>query len=273
MGTALNRLKLRKSAKQAVKILTENREQTLIIHYSCESFYDGSKGQSPRITSIAVRNFGTGSTHSFSIHQVAEIQHIPFDQIAEHYNQLEKFMLGEFFAFMNNHQIFRWVHWNMRDANYGFASIEHRYRVLDGKPTIIPDQSKFDLARILVDLYGVGYASHPRLESIIRKNNISDRDFLKGSEEAKAFDNKEYVRLHQSTLRKVDCLANLLGRTADQTLKTDSRWTEVYGLSFAALGEIIREHPTYSILTVLLVFLGVIYKGMQIYNFLASKGH
>ena len=43
-----------------------------VIHYSCESFYDRPEGQSPRITSIAVRRLDTGQTLSFSIYQVAE---------------------------------------------------------------------------------------------------------------------------------------------------------------------------------------------------------
>jgi hypothetical protein len=31
----------------------------------------------------------------------------------------------------------KYLHWNMRDINYGFAAIEHRHRVLDGSPVIV----------------------------------------------------------------------------------------------------------------------------------------
>ena len=55
----------------------------------------------------------------------------------------------------------KYMHWNMRDINYGFPAIEHRYRVLGGNPVIIDDDKKLDLARLLIDIYGVGYAGHP----------------------------------------------------------------------------------------------------------------
>jgi hypothetical protein len=77
------------------------------------------------------------------------------------------------YAQKNSHCI--WVHWNMRDINYGFQAIEHRHRVLGGSPTErLPEERKFDLARALVSIYGVGYASHPRLQNIVKLNKITD---------------------------------------------------------------------------------------------------
>jgi hypothetical protein len=72
----------------------------------------------------------------------------------------------------------RYLHWNMRDANYGFAAIEHRYRVLGGSPIIIDDDKKTDLARLLIDIYGVGYTGHPRLETLLAQNSIKTLDLL-----------------------------------------------------------------------------------------------
>lgn len=92
----------------------------------------------------------------------------------------------------------------MRDINYGFAALEHRFRVLGGEPFVLPEGKKFDLARALIALYGVSYTGHPRLTTLIEKNHIAHRDFLSGQEEADAFDAQDYIKLHQSTLRKVD---------------------------------------------------------------------
>ena len=158
------------------------------IHYSCESFYDRPEGRSPRITSIAVRKLDTGQTLSFSIHQIAEERHTPFAEIDEHYDQLEREMLDRFYAHLGGHQGMKYVHWNMRDINYGFAAIEHRYRVLGGDPVVIDDDKRFDLARLLIDVYGVGYADHPRLEQLLKINHIRPLDFLTGRQEAEAFD-------------------------------------------------------------------------------------
>lgn len=68
------------------------------------------------------------------------------------------------------------------------------------------------------------------MASLIKHNHITAKDFLTGADEAKAFVNKEYIKLHQSTLRKVDVLANLLNRAIDRTLKVKSKWWQIYGL-------------------------------------------
>ena len=246
MGRELQRLKRRKATTKHMEELLDHASTTLVVHYSCESFYDRTDGKTPRVTSIAVRNLASGQTDSFSIHHIAEQQELPFGEIHEHYDTLERQMLNQYFAFVTSHQHFSWVHWNMRDVNYGFAAIEHRYRSLGGNPVLIPEDRKFDLARALVDLFGVGYIGHPRLENLIDKNKITKRDFLSGKEEAAAFDNKEYVKLHQSTLRKVDILANLFERTSNDSLLTNATWVEKYGFSPRVLGELIKDHPIIS---------------------------
>ena len=68
-----------KKHKDAHKILLEisiNPSKYYTIHYSCESFYDITDGRTPRITSIAIRNYDTAQTESFSIHKIAEKKHI-----------------------------------------------------------------------------------------------------------------------------------------------------------------------------------------------------
>ncbi|HBT96639.1 MAG TPA: hypothetical protein DEB25_02845 [Desulfobulbaceae bacterium] len=242
MGRELQRLKRRKTTVQKMDILLDQASTALVIHYSCESFYDKTDGRTPRITSIAVRNLSSAQTDSFSIHRIAEEQGLSFNDIDQQYDSLEKAMLERFFAFVTIHQHFHWIHWNMRDVNYGFAAIEHRFRVLGGTPTQIVEDRKFDLSRVLIDLYGIGYIGHPRLETLIKKNKITLKDFLTGKEEAAAFENKEFVKLHQSTLRKVDNLANILERASNKNLKTNSSWFQQHGYTPAALTESVKEH-------------------------------
>jgi hypothetical protein len=117
----------------------------------------------------------------------------------------------------------------MRDINYGFAAIEHRHRVLGGDPIVVEDNRKFDLARLMIDIYGVAYTGHPRLESIMKKNDIKPLDFMTGREEADAFDGGDYVGLHRSTLRKVDVIANLAERTHNKHLRSNATWWQMHG--------------------------------------------
>ncbi len=239
---AMNRSKKRKNAIEKLNDLAINSSHILVIHYSCESFYDIQNGRTPRITSIAVRFFKTGQTKSFSIHKVAELKKVPFENIEDCYDELEKEMLSEFFKFLKEHKAYTWVHWNMRDINYGFEAIEHRFSVLGGKPISVDDSNKVDLSRYLVDIFGLKYIEHPRLESLINLNKITKKDYLGGAAEATAFNNKEYVKLHQSTLRKVDMFQTILERASDKTLKTRSKLRDVYGFSPQGIAEMIKEN-------------------------------
>jgi hypothetical protein len=229
-----------------------------VIHYSCESFYDRPNGASPRITSIAVRKLDSGQTRSFSIHQVAEEQGVPFDQIEGHYDTLERQMLDAFYGHVGGHKGMKYMHWNMRDINYGFAAIEHRYRVLGGVPVLVDDDKKIDLARVLIDIYGVDYTGHPRLETLLAKNSIKPLDFLAGRQEAEAFENRNFVGLHQSTLRKVDVIANVAGRAHDRHLKTNTTWWEMHGGRFRSAFNWLAENKTIAFLASVASIVGLV---------------
>lgn len=231
-----------------------------MVHYSCESFYDRQDGSSPRVTCIAVRNLASGQTKSFSIHQMAEKGRKKTDDIAANYDDLEKRMLKEFFEYAKTHIRSHWLHWNMRDINYGFAALEHRAQTLGNSSVEIPEANRHDLARIFIAIFGVGYIGHPRLEKLVEKNKITDRDFLVGMDEAKAFENREYVKLHQSTLRKVDVLANLAERAENGTLKSNATWWEIHGGTLGAVLEWLREHWLISSLSALGTIAGAAYK-------------
>ncbi len=231
--------------------IDKNKKEHLLIHYSCESFYNRTDGKSPRITCIAVRNFETAQTKTFSIHKVAEIEHISFDDIKENYDKLEEIMLKNFFEFLNSNRDKKWIHWNMRDSNYGFQAIEHRYQVLSGKDTIsLDDDKKIDLSRLLIKKYSKHYCGNPRLEKLCEINHNKPKDFLSGSNEASAFENKEFIKLGMSTVSKVDLFSNILTLEIDGKLKTNSKKSDIYGnfileyydnLTITPLGKILTN--------------------------------
>lgn len=248
-----------KVARKILSKIDRNPQNYLIIHYSCESFYDITDGHTPRITSIAIYDYASAQTESFSMHKVAEKKHIPIDSIESQYDDLEKTMLKEFFNYAKEHKEYTWIHWNMRDINYGFKAIEHRFSVLGGNPHKIPDDKKVDLARILIQCYGVGYIDHPRMEKLLDYNQIKAKDYLTGQQEAEAFKNKEYVKLHMSTLRKVDVFANILNRAINNTLKVKSKWHDIYGISIQGVLNFCKETWWIQILwTIISLLLGAI---------------
>jgi hypothetical protein len=258
MGEAWNKVQKRRQAKNKLSELISKSDQVIVIHYSCESFYDRPDGSSPRITSIAVRNLDSGQTTSSSIHQIAERKGYSATALEQHYNELEKLMLDEFYNFVSRHSSHIWLHWNMRDINYGFPAIAHRYKVLQGAPEDVGESKLVDLSRLLGAIYGVNCIQHPRLPSLVEKNQMTHRDFLDGKAEADAFINKQYVKLHQSTLRKVGVFADIVERAADGSLKTNSTWTDIYGGYPTAVIERIKENPVISGLVALIGFVSAV---------------
>ena len=260
MGKTIRRITTHRKAKELINSFYDNNSHALLIHYSCESFYDINDGHTPRITSIAVKYLVSAQTKSFSIHKVAELRKISINQIESHYDILEKEMLDDFFKFAKTLSAFRWIHWNMRDINYGFEALIHRASILGAETFDLKDENKFDLARLLIEKYGKQYAGHPRLTSLLEMNSISSKNFLSGEDEAKAFENKEYVKLHQSTLAKVDVMENILKRTAEEDLKTKSKLKDIYGISIQGIFDLAKDHWLYSIIIMVVsAIIGVLF--------------
>ena len=242
--------KQQRKARIVLDGLFDRPDTVCVIHYSCESFYERPEGRSPRITSIAVRRLDSAQTTSFSIHQLAEIRKVTFEQIKQQYDALEREMLRQFFDHLRTNKDMKYLHWNMRDSNYGFQAIEHRIRVLRGDESelhIVDNKDKFDLPRLLRDIYGPDYIGHPRLTRLLAKNNIKARDFLAGADEANAFEKQDYAALHLSTLRKADVIANIAFLAYDKKLKTDTPWRAMHGGRIIGILTWLGEHPLFSV--------------------------
>lgn len=266
MTELTTRIKKRNKSLAQIKAINENDSRAYLIHYSCESFVDIKDGKTPRITSIAIRNLSSAQTESFSIHQVAELLNIPLDSISAHYDQLEKKMLDDFYNYIQSKDSATWIHWNMRDTNYGFTAIEHRYRILNGSPFRISEDHKFDLSRALIDIYGINYISHPRLENIVNKNKMSNISFLTGAKEADAFQDSKFIEMHKSTLRKVDIFENIFRRIVDNTLKVNTSWLEQRGLTFFSSFNYLKHHWFITFIISLGTISGIGYKIFKIFH-------
>ncbi|WP_293953849.1 MULTISPECIES: hypothetical protein [unclassified Sphingobacterium] len=239
------RLKQRSEGLKDLEKSLENKEKTLIIHYSCESFVN-LFGRSPRITSISIRNLQTGQTISFSIHIQAQINRMDFNNLSdEDYDKLEYYMLNEFYEFAKERLKFKWIHWNMRDTNFGFEAISIRFRILGGSPLEIDIENRYDLPRILSKIYTYDYENHGesgKLLSLCARNEISFRDALSGKKEAEAFENRNYLALHKSTLNKVSIIESIIEKTENGSLKVKVKPKEIYGLTISGIREIVANN-------------------------------
>jgi hypothetical protein len=83
------------------------------------------------------------------------------------------------------------------------------------------------------------------LQTLLDKNHITPLNFMTGAEEAAAFVAGNYVGLHQSTLRKVDVIANIADRAHDGNLRTNTRWWDLHGGSLKGLVDWINANPVW----------------------------
>ncbi|MDF2821603.1 MAG: hypothetical protein K0R15_2044 [Clostridiales bacterium] len=248
-----------KKACEILKMIDLNPGNYLLIHYSCESFFDIRDGRTPRITSIAIRHLATGQTDSFSMHKTAEQMEINSEKIPDNYDLIEKEMLKEYFDFLKENKDKYFLHVNMRDINYGFKAIEHRFKVLKGLPYVLQDSQKIDFAHLLIRKFGNKYIGHPRMENLYKLNGIRPLFFLTGKEEAEAFEKHEYIKLHQSTLSKVDIYNNLLDRAIKGNLKTNAKWHQIYGINPQGIFEYCKSQWWIQLLwSISLLFLGAL---------------
>lgn len=252
------RLIERAEGLELLKEILKDKHKSVIIHYSCESFIT-SHGRTPRITSICVRYISTGQTKSFSIHLQSQFDGKDFNNLNySEYDEIEKKMLDEFQKFVKDHKDFKWVHWNMRDSNYGFEAISNRCKILGGKFFEIEEDRRYDLPKILGKIYTYDYEDHKpdgKLLNLANRNKITTHDALKGVEESEAYNNKEYLKLHKSTLRKVDIIDTIIDRADKDELKINVGKTAVYGLTILGIFEIFKNNWILIFIWTILVYL------------------
>jgi hypothetical protein len=240
-----HRLRDRQEGLDRLKHLFKEKNKILVIHYSCESFIT-SHGKTPRVTSISIRHYESGQTTSFSIHLQAQFDKKDINNLTDSdYDELEKKMLDEFYKYLEKNKDCKWVHWKMRDSNYGFQAIANRYKILGGKANEIDEDKKYDISRILVDLYTSKYELDKpdgKMLNLANRNHLTVMDALKGSEESKAFENKEYLILHKSALRKVGVISTILELTYKSELKVASSKAKIYGLTVPGIIEIVKNN-------------------------------
>jgi hypothetical protein len=234
-----------REGKSVLNQILSDKNKAIIIHYSCESFVT-NHGRTPRITSICIRYIGNAQTKSFSIHLQAQFDQKDFNNLSiTEYDQSELKMLEEFYNFAKIHKDFRWIHWNMRDSNFGFEAIANRYRILGGTAFEIDEDRRFDFPRILGKIFTNHYEEDRpdgRLLNLAVRNSISIRDVLKGVDEATAFDNQEYLKLHKSTLKKVDVIESIIDKTYKNELKVIATKKEIYGITIPGIIEMTKNN-------------------------------
>ncbi|EMW3574791.1 hypothetical protein ACVSUJ_21095 [Yersinia enterocolitica] len=242
-------------SRQFIKSVKLKPENFYIIHYSCQNLNDENEALSPRITSIAINHYTTGQSVSYSTHSISEELRIPRNDVLQRFDEVELELLTQFYNFIKERRDKFWVHWNMRNLTFGFEHLKHRYRVLGGTdPCDIAVEQRLNLNDLIADRYGTNYAKHPKMLSLMEQNGGKHRDFLDGKEEVDAFERKEFLRMHNSTLSKVGFFSSSMRKLVNGKLITTSKG---FGVKLEKLFESRTAKTIGLIATLLTIIVGV----------------
>ena len=245
-------------ANRIIRRVEDGRPKVLVVHYACESFY-GKPAYTPRVTSIAVLNKENNEARIFSIHLSAQLLKFDLEGLSvENLNKVEHHMLQEFNRFVESHQDYLWLHWNMRSASYGFQAISNRYRILGGTELRIPDGNKVDLSEVFDKRYSHKFEKNKpngKLLNLAKRNKITLRDAMLGKQEADAFESRDFRSLHMSTMRKVEIIDRLLTAHNRGRLKHAASKREVYDISIPGVFEMVKSSWLLILIWSLVVYL------------------
>jgi hypothetical protein len=157
------------------------------------------------------------------MHTIAEELEIEKSKIDQHFDRIERELLDRFYKFVRDRREKFWIHWNMKNIVFGFEHLEQRYRTLHRQePPAIPVEVRISLNEVLRDRYGSDYAKNPRMLSLMLLNGERDTRFLDGKEESEAFKRAEFIRMHSSTISKVEFFGYIIQRMNSGRLKVDT---------------------------------------------------
>lgn len=170
------------------------------IHYSCSNF-EKADGGIPTIGCIAVKKLDSGKGEVFSGYQD------------------EATALQQFSEFMRSHKDCELLHWNLEDGPWSWEALRSRTEQVLGS-SIDDPQKIIGLSNAFWWIYGDNYTGHPRLDWLIRKNDLLSNGLLTQQESENAFHAGEFGRLLQNTNRRVRAIVSLFWLHREGTLKT-----------------------------------------------------
>jgi hypothetical protein len=256
----------RTAAREEIARAMASRIHAFVVHYACEGFEKPDR----RVTAIAARNLGSGATQSFEMSTM--LRRVGIDPVKAtplELDKAEREMFKAFYGFVSRHlSSTHWLHWNMRDSTFGFAALENRYRQLGGKPILIPEAFRVDLAARMIDIYGDNYAARDnRLRSLADRNHLVTKHLLDGAEQAAALQQGDFEVVDRSLHNRLDLMYAVATKANDNTLKTEATFAD----RIAAAGGLVpwlKSNPLILICTVVAPVLTVVTGGWKVWAML-----
>lgn len=247
-----NSINAHKEANNVLNDYSKKKSDYIFIHYARQNCFEDAYEKGPRVISIVVMNAESGQTMVFSLRKIADTYGCNFfDESESTKDDIEKEMLQSFFEYVERNTQKKWLHWNMKNNNFGFSAIEERYSNLGGNPKHFEENKLINISVLLKKKYGRNFAHDAlwngkvmgKMYDIFGLNNISDFNILNGEQEIKEYILKNITSIEQSILGKIKAFQVLVEKAADNDLETRGKvFKDVYGFSISGIAQYIHDN-------------------------------
>lgn len=201
-------------------------------------------------------------TMAFSLKKSAEKYNTDFFEASDDDKDvIEADMLQSFFEYVKDNQEKKWLHWNMKNNNFGFSALEERFETLGGKPFHFEEGKLINISVLLKKKYGRNFAKDStwngkmmgKMYDIFTLNGITDDSILNGEQEIKEYILKNIMSIEQSVLGKLKAFQTIVEKTSDNELTTRGKvLRDVYGLSIGGVFQYIQDNAILAFLSSIL---------------------
>ncbi len=253
-----NSIRAHKEANGIIEAYVKKKSDYIFIHYARQNCFTDGYEKGPRVIAIVVMNAESEQLRIFSLRKTAEQQGKDFFQINEkEKDEIETELLNDFFEYVKINKEKMWLHWNMKNNNFGFSAIENRFSELNGKPYHLEESKQINISALLKKRYGTNFAKDGtwngkvtgKMYDIFTLNNIKDTNILNGEEEIINYIVKNIMAIEQSVIAKLKAFQLIVEKTADNVLKTRGNiLRDVYGFSIKGIAQYIQDNALLALL-------------------------
>lgn len=247
-----NSINAHKEANSVLEDFSKKKSDYIFIHYARQNCFEDAYEKGPRVIAIVVMNAENGQTMVFSLRKVADNYGCDFFEMSESgKDDIEKEMLQSFFEYAKQNTQKKWLHWNMKNNNFGFSAIEERFKNLDGEPIHFEENKLFNISVLLKKKYGTNFAKDAswngkvmgKMYDVFSLNEIVDSQILNGEQEIKEYILKNITSIEQSILGKIKAFQVIVEKASDNDLKTRGNMIkDVYGLNVRGIAQYIQDN-------------------------------
>lgn len=253
-----NSINEHRESNKIISDYVKRKSDYLFIHYARQNCFSDAYEKGPRVVAIGAMNANSEQFVVFSLKKSADKQGKSFFELSDSEKDIiESSMLQDFFEYVENNKDKVWLHWNMKNNNFGFSAIEDRFRMLNGNPIHFEEGKLINISVLLKKKYGINYAKDNiwngktmgRMYDIFILNQITDSNILDGEREIIEYIVKNITSIEQSVLGKLKAFKIIMEKTADNVLKCRGNiLKDVYGLNIMGIARYIQDNALLALL-------------------------